>query len=74
MGELQTPQWRRSLKIPEVHFLYLSLFMDYNIIFWNCRSTSSAEFIEALLDLVRIYNPYILVLVETKTSGNRAVE
>lgn len=47
--------------------------MDCSILYWNCRGDASDAFFYGLLDLDHMYNPCLLVLVETKTPICRAL-
>ena len=42
-----------------------------NLIIWNCRGTFNPTFCNNVIELTRIYNPAILILTETKASGDR---
>ena len=41
-----------------------------NLIIWNCRGTFNPTFCNNVIELTRIYNPAILILTETKASGD----
>lgn len=43
-----------------------------NILFWNTRGTLNAGFRRTIMDLIKNHRPDILVLLETKISGNKA--
>ena len=43
-----------------------------NLIIWNCRRTLNPTFCNNVIDLTRIHNLAILILTETKASGDRA--
>ena len=45
-----------------------------NIIIWNCRGALKPSFQTHVRELVRNHNPAILVLIETRVSGERARE
>ena len=45
-----------------------------NIIVWNCRGARKLSFQSYVRELVRIHNPAILVVMETKVGGDRARE
>lgn len=42
------------------------------IITWNCRGASSPRFFRNLKELVKKYNPTVLVLLETRTTSAKA--
>ena len=43
-----------------------------NLLIWNCRGTLNPTFCSNVTGLARIYSPTILILTETKASGDRA--
>ena len=45
-----------------------------NIIIWNCRGALKPSFHSHVRELVRVHDPAILVLMETKIGGNKARE
>ncbi|KAL8150347.1 hypothetical protein V2J09_020155 [Rumex salicifolius] len=45
---------------------------NINIITWNVQGAGSREFMITLKELIRIHNPAILVMVETRLSGRQA--
>ena len=45
-----------------------------NIIIWNCRGALKPSFQSHVRELVRVHDPAILVLMETKIGGNKARE
>jgi len=42
-----------------------------NIISWNCRGLGNVKAVPALKDLVRVYNPDIVILIETLVHNNK---
>ncbi|WCJ29423.1 LINE-1 retrotransposable element ORF2 protein [Euphorbia peplus] len=44
-----------------------------SFIIWNCFGAGGAEFQRALRHLVRVHNPLILILIETRVPGSRAM-
>lgn len=50
-----------------IHFLFLM-----KIMLWNCRGAGNDEFLCIIRDLIAMHDPMILVLVETKISGEKA--
>lgn len=61
----------RFLSPPRLLF-YFRLIVNMNLLIWNCRDSLSPTFCNNVKDLVRIHNPVILILMETKSSGDRA--
>ena len=51
---------------------YHSLIM--NIIIWNCKVALKPSFQKHVRDLVRNHDPVILIVMETKIGGDRAVK
>lgn len=45
-----------------------------NNLIWNCRGTLKPKFKQTFSDLVRWHRSIILVIMETKISGNKAKE
>uniref|UniRef100_A0A2N9HP80 Reverse transcriptase domain-containing protein n=1 Tax=Fagus sylvatica TaxID=28930 RepID=A0A2N9HP80_FAGSY len=45
-----------------------------NVLTWNCRGVLNPCFRRALLDLLKINDPAILILTETRLGGSRAAE
>lgn len=45
--------------------------MSPSILLWNCRGTNSTQLFFNIKDLVSIYKPNILVLVETRVHSQR---
>ena len=45
-----------------------------NVLTWNCRGVLNPYFRRALLDLLKINDPAILILTETRLGGVRATE
>ena len=45
-----------------------------NVIIWNCRGALKPTFQGHVRELIRIHNPAILVMMETKVGGERAKE
>ena len=43
-----------------------------NIIVWNCRGASKPSFQKHVGELVRMHNPAMLVILETRVGGDRA--
>lgn len=43
-----------------------------NIRLWNCRGTALEIFVLSMVDLLRIHDPCIVILVEPKVSNNTA--
>ena len=43
-----------------------------NLLIWNCRGTLNPTFCSNVIGLAHIYSPTILMLTETKASGDRA--
>ena len=43
-----------------------------NIIAWNCRGAQKAAFRSHVRELVRIHDPAILIVMETRVGGDRA--
>ena len=54
--------------------LELSISLIMNIIVWNCRGALKPNFQRHVSELVRIHNPDILVVMETRVGGDRAKE
>lgn len=52
-------------------FLYISILIMKCLI-WNCCGCGKEDTVRVVKQLVRQFNPLIMVLLETKTSGNRA--
>ncbi|KAL8159774.1 hypothetical protein V2J09_001311 [Rumex salicifolius] len=50
----------------------LMIRQNINIITWNAQGACSREFLITLKEIVRIHDPTILVLVETRISGSQA--
>ena len=44
------------------------------ILVWNCREAGNEDFLGVIRDLISVHDPVILVLVETRISGDRADE
>ena len=51
-----------------------NLDLTMNIIAWNCRGTLKPNFQSHVHDLVRIHNPAIFVVTETRVGGDHAKE
>ena len=47
-------------------------FFFMNILVWNSRGVLKPNFQEYVRELVRVHNPAILVIIETKLGGERA--
>ncbi|KAL0005366.1 hypothetical protein SO802_012927 [Lithocarpus litseifolius] len=45
-----------------------------NVIVWNCRGALRPNFVSYVMDLVREFDPTILIVTETKVGGSRAKE
>lgn len=45
-----------------------------NILVWNCRGASKPSFLKHISELVRIHNPAILIVMETRIGGEKAKE
>ena len=43
-----------------------------NLLIWKCKGTLNPAFCNNVIELVRMYSPKILILTETKVSGERA--
>ena len=43
-----------------------------NVIAWNCRGTRKTAFRSHVRELVRIHDPAILIVMETRVGGDRA--
>ena len=48
------------------------LYFIMNSIIWNCRGACKPSFQKHIGELVRSYNPAILVIMETRVGGDRA--
>ena len=48
--------------------------MPMRILVWNCRGAGNEDFLGVIRDLISVHDPVILVLVETRISGDRADE
>ncbi|RYQ79555.1 hypothetical protein Ahy_Scaffold5g107796 [Arachis hypogaea] len=55
----------RKIRLPVI-FLYMM------ILTWNCRGAASVAFGRSLKELVRIQNPNLVILLETRCSGDNA--
>ena len=44
------------------------------ILVWNCREAGNEDFLGVIRDLISVHDSVILVLVETRISGDRADE
>ena len=53
-------------------FLLLFLPLIMNILIWNCRGALSPTFCSNVSDLVRVHSLAIMIVIETKVSGDRA--
>ncbi|KAL8152132.1 hypothetical protein V2J09_021940 [Rumex salicifolius] len=78
---LRIPTWSRSMlnKISawsdyDSHTLlkFLMIKSEINIITWNAQGARSKDFMQTLREIIRIHDPTILVLVETRMSGPQA--
>lgn len=49
-----------------------SMIMQDRILCWNCRGAGNKDFLREILDLIRSYNPSIVVLLEPRISGSGA--
>jgi hypothetical protein len=49
-------------------------FLSMKVLLWNCRGAGNPNFRRNFADLKRSHQPTIVVLVETRISGQRAVE
>ncbi|KAL8152326.1 hypothetical protein V2J09_010086 [Rumex salicifolius] len=76
-----TPLWTLRLSqaiaewIQEDHLLYQLFSMispNIKIVSWNTQGAGSRDFLRSLKDLIRTHDPSILVLLETRLSGDRA--
>nr|XP_023878277.1 uncharacterized protein LOC111990725 [Quercus suber] len=45
-----------------------------NVVVWNCRGALGANFKTAVMELVRIHQPAMMIITETKVGNNRAKE
>ena len=43
-----------------------------NVLIWNCRGALKPSFRQTILDLVNWHHPIIMVITETRLSGDRA--
>ena len=53
-------------------FIFFFIFFIMNSIVWNCRGACKPSFQKHIGELVRSYNPAILVIMETRVGGDRA--
>lgn len=62
----------RSRQIaPSLRFM---LMIGGNLLCWNCRGARSGDFLKEMKELQKFYKPLILMLMESKISGNEADE
>ncbi|KAL8158694.1 hypothetical protein V2J09_000231 [Rumex salicifolius] len=78
---VETPRWAKRIinKINcwnrldnQIIQRFLMIKDNINIITWNVQRAGSREFMIMLKELIRLHNPAILVLVETRLSGRQA--
>nr|POE86178.1 hypothetical protein CFP56_07285 [Quercus suber] len=76
---LLNPQHRNFLTPPPVecrsglvHMANPFRTLPMKILVWNCRGMSSQNFRRSFADLSRVYRPDIVVIMETRISGQRA--
>lgn len=62
----------RLISHPRLLFFYFPFFVNMNLLIWDCRGSLNPTFCSNVIDLVRIHNPAIFILMETKASGDRA--
>ncbi|KAL0001244.1 hypothetical protein SO802_015025 [Lithocarpus litseifolius] len=77
--EMGIPQWQICKLIREVILSNLpfnfvaSIFpLIMNMLIWNCWGALSPTFCTNASDLVRVYSPAIMIVIETKVSGDKA--
>lgn len=46
--------------------------LDMNILSWNVRGTTGADFMKVLRDLISTHRPDVVILTKTCVSGDRA--
>lgn len=58
--------------LSQVPFLFICFIMKSNIIVWNFQGAGHPNFHRFLKEYLREFDLDIVVLVETRTSGNKA--
>ena len=61
-----------SLLPPTKAFLLSLFILIMNMLIWNCRGAINPTFCDVVNELVRLHSPAIMIIVETKVSGDRA--
>ena len=52
--------------------IYTNPFVIMNVLIWNCRGALKPSFRQTVLDIVNWHHPIIMVITETRLSGDRA--
>lgn len=60
------------LLLPKFWFPFYFPSVDMNMLIWNCRGALKPNFFSLVSDLIHKHHPAILVIMETKVSGDRA--
>ena len=48
--------------------------LQKNILCWNCQGAGSTVFLRSIHELIRLHHPLLVILMETRISGTRAME
>ena len=71
-------EWRLKREeeslVPLFDWFPLFNLLVMNVIVWNCRGTLKTNFQRHVNELVRIHNPVILVVMETRVGGDKVKE
>ena len=68
-------KFRLPLKVDcvlQLFFVYFLMMVQLNIFVWNYRGAGKRSFVSMMKDLRRKYEFSILILLETRISGERA--